>query len=148
MVCVPVQAQTLEFTELMRPRAEAGNAVAQDHLGDAYFIGFGVPQDYAEAARWYRLAADQGHARAQASLGLAYGTGRGVPQDYVQAYMWMNIAASRATGELRERVVATRDLGANLLTPDGLNEAQRLSREWAAGNFSASTDPGPTAPLV
>ena len=41
--------------------------------------GKGVPQDYAEAAKWYRLAADQGFAKAQNSLGAQYATGEGVP---------------------------------------------------------------------
>jgi len=37
-----------------------------------------VPQDYAEAVRWYRKAADQGIAEAQFSLGIAYANGVGV----------------------------------------------------------------------
>ena len=35
-----------------------------------YDNGEGVPQDYAEAVKWYRLAAEQGDARAQYNLGL------------------------------------------------------------------------------
>ena len=31
--------------------------------------GQGVPQDYAEAVKWYRLAAEQGNADAQYNLG-------------------------------------------------------------------------------
>jgi TPR repeat protein len=34
--------------------------LAQSDLGDAYRIGKGVPQDYAEAMKWYRKAAEQG----------------------------------------------------------------------------------------
>ena len=45
----------------------------------------GVPQNYAEAVKWYRLAADQGDARAQFNLGFMYGTGQGVPQNYAEA---------------------------------------------------------------
>ena len=92
-----------------------------------YARGLGVPQDYAEAVRWYRLAADQGHASAQNNLGVMYGTGAGVPQDYVQAHMWFNLAASRSTGEQRDESVSNRDRPAGQLTPDGLNEAQRLA---------------------
>ena len=40
-----------------------------------YANGHGVPQDYAEALKWYRLAADQGHANALLKLGLVYGQG-------------------------------------------------------------------------
>jgi len=37
-----------------------------------YSEGQGVPQNYAEAAKWYRLAADRGDAQAQYNLGLFY----------------------------------------------------------------------------
>ena len=127
----PLQAQTPEI-DALRARAEAGDAEAQVDLGVMYFVGDGVPQDYAEAVRWYRLAADQGHARAQFKLGFMYATGDGVPQDGVQAHMWFNLAASRLTGEARERAVNNRDLAAGQMTPDDLSEAQRLAREWDA----------------
>ena len=41
-----------------------------------YDNGKGVPQDYAEAVKWYRLAAEQGYARAQYNLGLMYDNGK------------------------------------------------------------------------
>ena len=75
-----------------------------------YDTGRGVPQDYAEALRWYRLAAEQGNTSAQFRLGVAYGTGRGVPQDYVSAHMWLNLAAATGDEEARkarERVAAS-----------------------------------------
>jgi TPR repeat protein len=49
-----------------------------------YRDGDGVPEDDAEAARWYRLAADQGHAPAQFNLGLMHATGEGVPDVVLQ----------------------------------------------------------------
>jgi hypothetical protein len=33
-----------------------------------YGTGTGVPQDYAEAVKWYRMAAEQGDAEAQSRL--------------------------------------------------------------------------------
>ena len=44
-----------------------------------YRKGEGVPENDAEAVKWYRLAAEQGGARAQSNLGFMYETGRGVP---------------------------------------------------------------------
>jgi len=41
-----------------RPLAEAGDATAQFILGGMYAKGQGVPQDYGEAAKWYRKAAE------------------------------------------------------------------------------------------
>ena len=45
---------------------------AQLLLGINYSTGQGVPQDYAEAMRWYRLAADQGHPGGQFLLAANY----------------------------------------------------------------------------
>jgi TPR repeat protein len=132
-LCAPVQAQTPE-TDALRANAEAGDAEDQYALGVMYDYGIGVPQDEAEAVRWYRLAADQGYADAQYFLGFMYGTGQGVPQDYVQAHMWYNLAASRTTGEARDDAVRNRDIVADVMTPDDLSEAQRLAREWDAAH--------------
>lgn len=46
-------------------RAEKGDANAQFVLGLKYDTGKGMPQDYAEAAKWYRKAKDQGVAGAK-----------------------------------------------------------------------------------
>ena len=46
--------------EEWRPSAEQGDALAQYNLGFMYSNGEGVPQDYAEAVKWYRMAAEQG----------------------------------------------------------------------------------------
>ena len=49
---------------LYRPLADQGNASAQDNLGLMYAKGEGVPQNNAEAVKWFRLAAVQGNASA------------------------------------------------------------------------------------
>ena len=59
-----------------------------------YKNGQGVPQDYKEVVRLYRLSAEQGDAEAQSSLGVMYCKGKGVPQDCVSAHMWWNLAGS------------------------------------------------------
>ena len=53
---------------LLRPLAEQGLAAAQYNLGVIYDKGQGVPEDNAEALKWYRLAAEQGDADAQNNL--------------------------------------------------------------------------------
>ena len=60
-----------------------------------YDNGQGVPQNYAEAVKWYRLAADQGDAGAQYNLGVMYDQGRGVPQNYAEAVKWYRLAADQ-----------------------------------------------------
>ena len=46
------------------PLAEAGDEAAQYIIGHMYYNGEGVPQDYKEAVKWYRLAAERGFADA------------------------------------------------------------------------------------
>ena len=99
-------------------------------MGDAYSFGYGVPQDYAEAAEWYRKTAEQGETKAQNSLGISYWRGQGVAQDYIQAHMFANLAAANFTGEKRELSVKLRDGIAAKMTPEQIAEAQRLAREW------------------
>ena len=67
--------------DALRQEAEQGDAGAQIELGVMYSSGQDVPEDAAEAVRWFRLAAEQGNAIAQANLGLMYASGRGVPED-------------------------------------------------------------------
>ena len=75
--------------------AEQGVALAQFSLGRGYYDGRGVPQDYAEAVKWYRLAAEQGDADAQFTVGRMYSKGQGVPQDYGEAVKWFRLAAEQ-----------------------------------------------------
>ena len=82
---------------LLRKQAERGDATAQCLLGEDYYEGQGVPQDYTEAAKWFRLAAEQGHAMAQNNLGVMYdyGSGAGVPQDSKETVKWYRRAAEQ-----------------------------------------------------
>ena len=158
-----------EAVKWYRMAAEQGHPVAQTELGELYNQGKGVPQDYAEAVKWYRMAAEQGHSAAQYNLGLMYANGRGVPQDLTegvrrfriaaeqgnakaqlflglmyangmgvsqddtQAHAWLNIAAAQGKTlgkELTAEAVENRDLVAERMTPEALESAQKLSREY------------------
>jgi len=78
-----------------RALAEQGIPWAQFNLGVTYFKGEGVPQDFTEAARWYRLAAEQGNAQAQFVMGQMYWKGVGVPKDDAEAVRWYQLAAEQ-----------------------------------------------------
>ena len=70
-------------------------------LGLMYDRGEGVPQNYIEAATWYRKAAEQGNADAQYNLGIMYSFGKGVPEDDAEAAKWFRKAAEQAGRRLR-----------------------------------------------
>ena len=86
---VPVLAvQTRQRVKALRSRAAEGDPKAQFNLASAYYRGKGVPQDYAVAFRWYKMAADQGEPDAEDGLGYMYVTGRSTKQDYAEALRW------------------------------------------------------------
>ena len=86
----------------LKAAAEQGDATAQFFLGYMYDTGEGVPEDDAEAVRWYRMAAEQGIAEAQFILGNMYYTGEGVPKNDTEAVQWYRMAAEQgnATAQL------------------------------------------------
>ena len=96
----------------------------------AYTEGRGVPQDFKEAAKWFREAAEQGMTRAQISLASLYYKGKGVPHDFVQAHMWSNVAAVGSDKEYQEGAAQNRELVAKKMTVEQIAEAQKLAREW------------------
>ena len=67
---------------------ERGHIRAQVRLGDIFFYGRGVKQDYGEAVKWYRKAAEQGDMEAQYRLILCYLTGKGVEKNDDEAAEW------------------------------------------------------------
>jgi TPR repeat protein len=117
-----------------RLAADQGDVAGQLFLGILYQVGRGVPQDYAEAAKWLRAPAEHyGIPQAQVRLGLFYATGQGVPQDHVQAHMWFNLAAARflpSEKEFRDRAIRYRNLVSARMTAAQIAEAQRLARQW------------------
>jgi hypothetical protein len=90
-----------------------------------YGTGEGVPQDDAEAVKWYRKAAVQGHAGAQFNLGMRYVYGEGVPKDAIEGLAWSNIAA--ASGD--EIFVENRDKLERRVGPEVTLVAQQRSKQ-------------------
>ena len=65
--------------------AEAGNLDAQFHLGYMYDFGEGIPENDAEAVKWWTIAAEQGHRPSQLILGMKFRIGDGIADDYTLA---------------------------------------------------------------
>jgi len=84
-----------DFIDSHKKAANEGNAVAQCYLGHMYYYGYGVTEDNAEAAIWYRKAAEQGNATAQCKLGYMYENGYEVAKDYGEAVKWYRKAAEQ-----------------------------------------------------
>jgi TPR repeat protein len=113
--------------KLYKELAASGSALAQGILGGMYYDIWGVKQDFQEAVKWYREAADQGQLDAQLLLGRMYYFGRGIPQSYVQALMWDILSNSNNHPSLQQDTV---NHAAEKMSPQQIEEAQRLAREW------------------
>ena len=140
----PVQAQDNQSAQELADLsalAEAGATEAQYSIGVKYDTGDGVPQDDAEAVRWYRLAAEQGHVSAQNNLGVMYGTGRGVPQDDAEAVRWYRLAAEQGDVSAQNNLGVMYDDGLGVPLDDA--EAVRWYRLAAEqGDVSAQNNLG------
>ena len=135
ILCMAVAASAQSIATL-KAQAASGDANAQYNLGLSYDLGQGLPQDYAEAAVWYRKAAEQGVAEAQDSLGVMYGQGQGVPQDYTQAALWWRKAAEQGNALAEAHLGVAYDFGHGV--PQDHTQAAAWFRKAAAqGNASA-----------
>ena len=98
-----------------------------------------MPQDDAEAVRWWRRAAEQGHATAQYNLGVMYANGRGVPQDDAEAVRWYRLAADQ--GE----ALAQSNLGVMYANGRGVPQDDVHAHMWinlGASRMTAGEEPG------
>ena len=110
--------------ECYRGAAGRGQAVAQFKLGNLYYEGESVRQDYLEAAKWFRMAAEQGYAVAQNALGCQIQDGYGVKQDYQEAAQWYEKAAEQGYAS------AQRNLGILLTWGDGVRVDCKEAAKW------------------
>ena len=78
------------------------NPQVQYKLGNMYYYGEGVKQDYQEALKWYRIAAEQGHVEAQKRLGDMYNFGSDIKEDFQEAFKWYKKAAEQGHVEAQK----------------------------------------------
>lgn len=90
--------------ECFRELAERGDSEAQCHLGECYYLGKGVNQDYYEAVKWFHKSVQLGNADAQCFLGICYYEGKGVRQSYVEAVEWFLKSAEQGNADAQYRL--------------------------------------------
>jgi TPR repeat protein len=73
-------------------RVPSGALVNAAWVAEVYQNGWGVPQDYGKALKWYEEAAAAGNTDAMINLGRLYEQGLGVAQDYGKALEWFQKA--------------------------------------------------------
>jgi TPR repeat protein len=85
-------ADPARAVRLYQQAARAGNAAAQNNVGELYETGRGLAADLKLALDWYRKAAEAGFAPAQFNLGRLYAAGTGIAKDYAEARKWLEQA--------------------------------------------------------
>ena len=74
--------------------APSGALVNAVWVAEVYQNGWGVPQDYSKAHKWFEAAAGAGNTDAMINLGRLYEQGLGVAQDYGKALEWFQKAVA------------------------------------------------------
>jgi hypothetical protein len=111
---------------IWEPLARAGDPGSQFWLGNLYFRGLGLKQDWKIAAAWYRKSALQGYSLAQFNLGNAYKHGRGVRKDEALASHWWQKAAEQGLAS------AQYNLGLHYYFGRGVEKDPQMATEWFA----------------
>ncbi len=84
--------------------AEQGNWFAQFKLGEMYYYGVGVNQNYTEALKWYRKSAAQGIMKAEFSVAEMYRKGEGGEPNYKLALKWYQVSAEKGFSDSQFRL--------------------------------------------
>ena len=138
-----------EIAEAERRFAEAPantaptNAEIEDwhQKGNKYCYGNNVPQDDAEAIKWYRKSAELGHAAAQYRLAFMYYCGSGVQENLTEAVRWYRKAADQGHAFAQHAIGECYSEGTGVLKND--EEAAKWYRKAAEqGHVDAQNDLG------
>ena len=85
--------------EYYKKATEENDVDSQLKLGNYYYYGREIEQDYKKAIEWYEKAAEQENAEAQCRLAKCYHEGLGIEQDYRIAVKWYKKAAEQGNAE-------------------------------------------------
>ena len=93
-VIVPNKEEPKPVKKVVKNRNEANKSKEELYmLGEKYYEGDGVEQDFAISLKYFILAADAGDFDAQFSVGLMYGAGEGTKADLEKSFMYHKLAA-------------------------------------------------------
>lgn len=115
-------ANLIDLREVPAIVVVLGNPYSQ--LGVLYEDGKELPQNYSQAAFWYRKGAEQGDRASQLLLGVLYADGKGLPQDYSMAATWFQKAAEQGDME------AQSNLGSLYLAGRGVSQDYKEAEKW------------------
>ena len=83
----------------LKSASKKGDSKAQFELGNCYYYGQGIRQNYNKAFGWYSKSANNGYAEGQYYLGICYENGFGTSKDYNKAFEWYSKSAKYGCAE-------------------------------------------------
>jgi hypothetical protein len=113
-----------DFAEILEKKAKNGDAEFQHQVGECYYYGRSINQNYKEAVKWYTLAAKQGHPVAQSDLGHMYDFGYGVEANFHEAAKWYNRSAEQGWAKAQNKLAVCYVYGIGV--EQNFIEAERL----------------------
>lgn len=118
-------------------KAEKGDIEAQFTLGQAYDRGRGVPQNKADAARWYEKAAEQGDTFSQFYLGNIYWESAEVTKSEKDAIRWWKMAAAQGFAPAQNSLGKVLETGTQFVRADKVEAYVWLALSAAQGDLEA-----------
>lgn len=117
--------------EVWMGQAQAGDAEAQNYVGEIYAKGLGREPDYAKAAEWFQKAVDQGLKRSMINLGYLYEEGLGVGKDLPKALNLYRQASGSTDDDLvfESTVTVTEEAQAEIETLRATVDTQKQEAE-------------------
>ena len=128
------RANYLTALNIWMPKAQAGDADAQNYVGEIYEKGMGIKPDFEMAFIWYKKAAQQGNSKAQMNLGYLYEKGLGTENNKVKAMNWYAKASDLPNSNISYATTISTDSNANQLSAElrllktALNNSQQESK--------------------
>ena len=118
----------------LRKAANQGHIKAQYHLAFHYYWGYGVPENYAIALRWFLKASVLGDASSQYQVGRMYALAEGTEADYVKGYVWLSMAK---TQEIEGLEIASKMLTnvKDVMSSLDVRKAQALAAQCYESNY-------------
>jgi len=100
---IGIDSDVTEAAKIFKEYASA-NVDAMNALGECYYSGIGVEQDYEKTFFYCSRAAEREHAEAQYNVGFCYEYGYGVSCDLLAAQMWYGRSAEQGFTLAIERI--------------------------------------------
>lgn len=101
-----------------KQRAEKGDVEAMHRMGNFYFNGDSVPQNYKIALQWYQKSAKFNYPNSLHNIAIYYFTGRELPADTLKALqLWHQAAAQNFTASMGAIAMVYRN-GGTYVNPD------------------------------